>query len=240
MSGLRAEVRRRDEIGDGTRRGMYSLYRSYYEGTDEALFNRDLEEKDQALLLRDVNGVLRGFSTLKVLETGCGGAPLRAIFSGDTIIHHEFWGEQSLAFNWIRLAGRIRAEAPDVPLYWFLIVKGHRTYRYLQAFARRYYPHWRFSTPAREQAIMDTLASRKFGHHYRPGSGIVRFPRSRGHLAPAWATTGGAGDQRPEVRFFLDRNPGYVRGDELVCLTELEAANLRPLARRVFEQGAEA
>jgi len=40
--------------------------------------------------------------------------------------------------------------------------------------------------------------------------------------------------------FFLRSNPGYTSGDELVCLTELTSGKLRPLARRVFEQGLRA
>jgi hypothetical protein len=42
---------------------------------------------------------------------------------------------------------------------------------------------------------------------------------------------------RPDVAFFLRSNPGYVHGDELVCLTELAPHNLRPIARRVFGRG---
>ena len=42
---------------------------------------------------------------------------------------------------------------------------------------------------------------------------------------------------RPETAFFLASNPGYVHGDELVCLTELSTENLRPIARRVFQKG---
>ena len=42
------------------------------------------------------------------------------------------------------------------------------------------------------------------------------------------------------MAFFLRSNPGYLRGEELVCLTELASDNLRPLARRVFEQGLRA
>jgi hypothetical protein len=39
------------------------------------------------------------------------------------------------------------------------------------------------------------------------------------------------------VRLFLDRNAGYADGDELVCLTELCASNLRSIARREFLRG---
>jgi hypothetical protein len=38
----------------------------------------------------------------------------------------------------------------------------------------------------------------------------------------------------PDVRFFLERNPGYVRGDELVSLTSLEPENLTPAGRRML------
>ena len=64
----------------------------------------------------------------------------------------------------------------------------------------------------------------------RPGLGFA-FPVLRALTAPA---------EKEVDAFFLRRNPGYVRGDEMVCLTELAPHNLRPLARRVFEQGLRA
>jgi hypothetical protein len=42
------------------------------------------------------------------------------------------------------------------------------------------------------------------------------------------------------VRFFLTRNPGYREGDELVCLAELAAANMRSLAARGLREGERA
>lgn len=35
----------------------------------------------------------------------------------------------------------------------------------------------------------------------------------------------------------MQRNPGYRQGDELVCLCEVAASNLKPLAQRVFLRG---
>jgi hypothetical protein len=35
------------------------------------------------------------------------------------------------------------------------------------------------------------------------------------------------------VRFFLARNPGFVRGDELVCWTSIADDNLTPAGRRM-------
>jgi hypothetical protein len=181
--------------------------------------------------------MLAGFSSLSIVDATVDGRSLRAVYSGDTIIERAHWGTQALAFTWLRFAGTIKAQAPDRPLYWFLIVKGHRTYRYLSAFSIDFYPHWQMPTPPWARTIMRELAYQRFDEDYDSKRGIVSFDRSRGHLRPMWATVEPEEAARPDVAFFLRSNPGYTQGDELVCLTELSCNNLRPLARRVFEQG---
>jgi len=237
---VRAAVEPLQRLDGRTVGEMYDLYAIYYAATSRPLFDADLGGKDYVVVLRDeTNGVV-GFSTLAILESEIDGKLLRAIYSGDTIIDRAHWGTQALAFTWIRFAGAVKAQAPVLPLYWFLIVKGHRTYRYLSAFSIDFFPHWQAATPAWARAIMHGLAQRRFGAAYDAARGVVSFPQSRGHLKPAWAAVDPEEALRPDVAFFLERNPGYTNGDELVCLTELTARNLRPLARRVFEQGLRA
>jgi hypothetical protein len=219
---------------------MFDLYDRYYDATSRPLFEADLRNKDYVVTLREASGALAGFSTLALMAADIGGRSLRAIYSGDTIIDHAHWGTQALAFTWIRFAGTVKAWAPDAPLYWFLIVKGHRTYRYLSAFSVDFYPRWDRPTPGQTRDVMDHLARRRFADAYDATRGVVSFPCSRGHLKPEWATIEQTEAPRPDVAFFLRSNPGYVSGDELVCLTELTSNNLRPLARRVFEQGLNA
>jgi hypothetical protein len=216
---------------------MYALYARYYDASSLHLFERDLKAKDFAIIIRNEGDALVGFSTLAVLDVAIDARPLRAIYSGDTIIDHAYWGTQTLSFNWLRFAGTIKAQAQATPLYWFLIVKGHRTYRYLSAFARDFYPHWEHPTPPWARRVMEALARRRFGEDYDDLRGVVSFAHSRGHLKPAWADIGADEAARPDVGFFLRQNPGYRYGDELVCLTELSLDNLRPLARRVFARG---
>jgi hypothetical protein len=234
---LAATVERVGSLDERAIGAMFELYDSYYDASSRAQFEADLSNKHFVVMLREPSGALAGFSTLAVLEAEIGGKCLRAIYSGDTIIDHAHWGTQALAFTWIRFAGSIKAWAKQLPLYWFLIVKGHRTYRYLSAFSIDFHPHWQAPTPERARAIIDALASRRFGCAYDAARGVVSFPESRGHLRPEWADIEAAEAVRPDVAFFLRSNPGYRHGDELVCLTELASGNLRPLARRVFEQG---
>lgn len=211
------------------------LYERFYAGCSQERFLSDLDEKNTVLLLHDVQSALQGFTTMRWWEREFAGASVRVLFSGDTIIDRAYWGTQALAFNWLRFAGALKRDNPDIPLYWFLIVKGQRTYRYLPAFARNFIPHWSDSAPPAWQRLLSELAHERFADEYDPVAGVVRFKRSMGHLAPQWATVSRRERLRPEVRFFLERNPGYACGDELVCLCELSSENLRPLARRVFE-----
>jgi hypothetical protein len=44
-------------------------------------------------------------------------------------------------------------------------------------------------------------------------------------------------ERHAAVQFFLERNPRFHAGEEMVCLTELSAENLRSFARRAFVRG---
>jgi hypothetical protein len=236
MNRLEAIVRRREEVSSADAVRMYALYAAYYAETAKERFAADLEAKDFVIELR-AGGDLLGFSTLAVLEFHVAGEDRRAIYSGDTIIDHRFWGEHTLAVAFCRLAGALKAAAPGTPLHWFLITKGHRTYRFLGAFSREYFPHPARPTPPLVQACIDALARGKFGDAWKPELGIVRFQRSQGRLRAAWTEPRASLAARAQVRFFVERNPGHARGDELCCLTELAAHNLRSHARRAFLEG---
>jgi hypothetical protein len=234
MARLSAIVRSRAELDPLDVERMHCLYAAYYDAAPQDQFRSDLAGKDFVIELRE-GAELRGFSTLALMDFARG--ERRAIYSGDTIIDRRYWGEQVLAHAFCAFAGRIKAAAPAVPLYWFLISKGHRTYRYLGVFAHRYFPSPAEPACPEAKAWIDELAARRFGAAYVPELGLVRFPRSRGHLKAEWAGVRDAVRERAEARFFLERNPRYHEGDELCCLAALEIDNLRSLARKAFIEG---
>lgn len=211
----------------------YSVYRTCYTPTDRAVFERDFRQKSYAILIRDANDLV-GFSTVERMEAERG---LRVLFSGDTVMDPKNWGSQALAYTWLRQAGLVWAEAPDRPLYWMLISKGHRTYRYLPAFSRDYYPALDWPTPPRTRALMDLLGRTKFGDRYDVSSGTVRAePGLPTHVV------GEIEGRRPNryAEFFARKNPGYRRGDELLTLCRLAPETLTDRARRHFMVEVEA
>lgn len=182
MRNYRSTVVAIEDLPSDTISRMVKLYLANYEGTSEALFRRDLSEKDDAILLH-FDAELVGFTTLLTYPENYSGTLIRVVFSGDTIVDRKHWGQQKLAFAWIRQTAEIKARAPETPLYWFLLTKGHRTFRYLSAFGKTTYPHWEAERPDLKR-LADHLANARFGSDYNPESGVVEFPTSRGHLAP--------------------------------------------------------
>ena len=213
---------------------MARLYLQHYDGSCEALFRADLHAKDEVILLYH-NAALVGFTSLLVYGAQWQGQAVRVVYSGDTIVARAHWGQQALAPAFITRLAHIRQAAPDQPLYWFLLVKGHRTYKYLAVFAERFYPHWAQQHPSL-QALADQLAHARFGGDYDAASGVVRFAESRGHLKADIADPLPQELSKTAARFFMQRNPNYRQGHELVCLCEVRLDNLKPWAQRVFQR----
>lgn len=222
-------------LDTATRAAMCALYLSVYEASSPALFAADLAAKDEVLLLH-ADGALVGFTTLKLSACDWHGQPLRVVYSGDTVVAPAHWGQTALSFAWVRRLGEIQRQHPTERLLWLLLVKGHRTYRYLHVFARRFFPHEHHTEPELA-ALAATLAAQAFPEDYQPATGLVAFEPSRGQLRPELAEPRPDELGRPGVAYFLARNPGFRRGHELVCLCEVSEANMKPLTLRLFREG---
>lgn len=223
------------EIAPAQREAMFALMLRHYEGVSRDRFDADLDEKDWAILLSDrAGGEIVGFSTQMVFEAEADGRPIRTLFSGDTIVDRERWGDSALSHVWGRLALALIDRHDDVPLYWFLISKGYRTYRFLPVFFHEFYPRHAVPTPAWARAVIDALARHKFADGYEPRAGVIRAGAGKDRLRAGVAELTAERLRDPHVRFFASRNPGHVAGDELCCIAPLTRANFTAAAYRVI------
>jgi len=233
---LRSESPAVCELSPADRRAMFEIFLRHYDCVSWERFNRDLDEKSYVIVLRGARGEICGFSTQKIMRAVVDDVPVKAVFSGDTIVDRCSWGDQELGKAWCRYVAALYAEEPETRLYWFLISKGFRTYLYLPLFFHEFYPCWTAPTPAFERQVLNTLASLKFGEHYNADSGLITFPESQGQLRPEFASVPPRRLRHPHVRFFLERNPGYTFGTELACLAEISPCNMKLFAGRIMNQ----
>lgn len=236
--GLSGEIARVVSLDHTTRREMWDLMARYFRDADRSAFERDLAGKRWAILLRDGEGNMRGFSTLDLMDADLCGRPVRAVYSGDTIADRPYWGTSALPRAFLRFVARHTGVDRDgAAWYWFYVCKGYRTYRFLPVFYHQFYPRPGKTTPCVDQAVMDMLAVRRFGGAYDRTTGVVR-------VLGDYALRSGVGDvtaerlRDPFVDFFQRRNPGWPQGDELVCLAPLGRDNLRVRPRKwLAEEG---
>lgn len=219
----------------GQRQRMFELMDRHYANVRRDVFEADLSEKQWAILLLDpATRDIHGFSTQRLLTAEVSGSPVTALFSGDTIIAQERWGEAALPQVWGRLALSLIDALPGERLFWFLISKGYKTYRFLPVFFREFFPRYDRATPAEAQAVVDALAGSRWPAAYDPAAGLIRATAAKDRLRPGIADVTGERLHDAHVRYFLERNPGYARGEELCCLAPLSRENFTPAAWRVI------
>ena len=129
------------DVTDSQRSEMFALMVTYYENINRPVFDADLDEKQWVIQLADpITGVICGFSTQMLLDLEVGDRPIRALFSGDTIVDPNYWNKNSLAQSWGQFALSLIDANPASDLYWFLISKGYKTYRFLPSFFTCFIP----------------------------------------------------------------------------------------------------
>ena len=231
---VRFDLVPRAEVTPARKSEMFQLLSGHFDGITPGQFDRDLAEKNLALLLYR-GETLVGFSTLLSYATRFGKEAINVIYSGDTIVTPEAWGTMALPRAWVAGVEALRAALPPGRCFWLLLTSGFRTYRFLPVFWREFYPRFDTSTPPETQQLLLTLARDRFGSQFDSSTGVVRFNAPQ-KLREGLNQVPSNRESDPHVGFFLAANPGWPSGDELVCLTELKPENLTPAGRRMMPQ----
>ncbi|MBX3052696.1 MAG: hypothetical protein KF753_14530 [Caldilineaceae bacterium] len=234
---LTGTVHRPGDISLSQRARMCELLNELFENVSREQFDADLAEKEWVFVFSDDRGTVQGFSTLMCLNVTVDGRPVVAVYSGDTLIHPDFWHELELPKLWGKhvfdLAAEVHAKTPEAKVYWFLISSGYKTYRFLPVFFANFYPTYRQPTPPQIQRTIDALARYKFGDQYDPAAGIIRFA----HSAPLREGVAEVDERRlknRDIAFFVEKNPGHAAGEQLACLVEIDHANITSAGMRML------
>jgi hypothetical protein len=233
---VKGSVVKRDEVDEETQIAMYELFSKQFENVSFEQFLEDLDQKNWVLLLRSDDGVLSGFSSMHIYDVTVDNRNLTVVYSGDTVVDRESWSDSALSYYWMGAIDYLRRLYRKERLYWFLLVSGFRTYRFLPVYSQFFFPRYDQSTTEDIQRMMDVIASERFGDSYDAQTGIVRLG------VPAILKEGyrGIPENRlkdPHIAFFADKNPGHEKGDELVCFAELSEDKFTRLGRRMLTKG---
>ena len=228
------DIVRRDALASEERKQMYAVFSRYYENVDPSRFESDLDAKDWVIQLRNGGRTVVGFSTLQVYEHLGDTGRATILYSGDTIVDRAYRTNGDLAGAFGHILIRTINQESHIPIFWLLISKGVRTYRFLPVFFKTFYPVFSRSTPQHIKQLTDEIAVNKFGDNYLPATQVVSYNGQRDWLCASEHDPALINRSNPHIRFFLENNPGYLRGDELVCLTQISRENMNARACRVI------
>lgn len=216
---LQAKYQPLDRITVHDIRQMYGIYSQYYANTEWDLFLHDLSKKTGAFIIRRKQDKrVVGFSTVMTCELMIQGQAARGVFSGDTIIEKEYWGNRvlQLAFYQFLIAEKVRY--PSQVVYWLLISKGFKTYLLLANNFFEYYPR-RGHHDAKLAEVVDVYCQKMFPDAYDAERQILDFGQDYQHLLGNVAEiTDEMRLQNQNIRFFEQCNPEWQRGTELPCV----------------------
>ncbi len=210
-----------EDLSEALKRDMFSLFEKYYDYVDFDRFLTDLNEKTHVFFFYE-QGTKRlvGFSTIfrkEIPEIASG----LFLFSGDTVIHEDYWGSKALqkSFFWFILESKIVSIRR--PVYWMLMSKGVKTYLMMRKNFPASYPNYREKTPKEFKRVQNAFYQLKFPKHFKAESGLIVFEEKAGsvktdsHFKPKEKT------EDPEANFFYQKNPGFENGEELACICEI-------------------
>ncbi len=212
---------------------MFVLMDRYFT-VDRKAFEADLSKKEWVIILEDPDGRLRGFTSLALLKTTLDSKPVQALYSGDTIIDRDSWGSIELPRVWGRFMLDAISKAGKTPIFWFLLSSGYKTYRFLPVFFTEFFPRHDRPTPGEIRHLLDHIGKKIYGSFFKSVSGTVHLPNPT-PLREGIADVSTARLSDPHVKFFVEKNPNYIRGVELACIAPLKIENLRPFIRRTLK-----
>jgi len=229
---MKTEIIKTEYVDESDKKVLYALFEQFYTQTSYEQFLADFDEK-QWLIRMSEGSRLAGFSTQQLIEFPILGKPARVLFSGDTIVHPDYWNKSHLAGAFGHLFQKIEPEARS-PLYWLLISKGFRTYRFLPVFFNSFHPvHNDNNTNLKP--LLDAVATYKFETDYNPNTERVEFSKTKDRLNEQMAEIPISRQTDPHVAFFLQRNPLYRDGTELASIAPLSTENLTRCGKRVIQ-----
>lgn len=229
---LKSAIIKVSELTQNNIETMFNLMSEYYDNLKKENFISDLKEKEDIIILKDEFNELKGFSSIIILDLSVKGETVKLLFSGDTIIHHKYWGNTDVIKTWLEYAYK-KLDSFSEKFYWLLFSKGYKTYKYLPVFFYEFYPRIDTVIPEFEQELLDTYGYTYYKNAYNKEQGIIELDPKKDYLKDWVAEIAENKLNDKNVAFFVQKNPDYKKGNELVCLARITRENLKKIGRKI-------
>lgn len=213
----RIDIRPREALDETARAAMWALYAPHH-AVDRAEFDEKLAGLDEiALFTSRADGRLVGFCGLRFrLFPAADGRRFATFYMGLTFIERR-WRAHALIPRMVvrRMLGPWALRRYDGVYFWSDCLT-YRPYLVMSRNLREYYPSRHRETPPEIRALITAIGRAHYGDDFDAARGVVH--KAKVALDPSERVISGSDLVDPDIRFYLERNSGYSRGDGMLAL----------------------
>jgi hypothetical protein len=201
---------------------MHKVFVQYYHNANLHNFVTDMGKKTGVIILQEKNTKkIIGFSTWTELDITTDGKKSIGIFSGDTVVEKEYWGNKELQKTFVKQLLKTKIKNPQTSVFWLLISKGYKTYLLLTNNFPKHYPSHK-SNNIKLESIVDDYCEQLYPDAYNKDNRLLNFGDNYQYLKDDVAEiTPHMTDENLEIRHFTKLNPSWQQGTELPCVGEV-------------------
>lgn len=223
-----------DQVTEEMQKEMFALFEKYYDHVDYSRFVEHLKEKTHIFIFSDKSqNEIIGFSTIFRKSLPHVG-PGIFLFSGDTVIHQDYWGNKMLHKSFFQFLVESKLRSPFTPIYWMLMSKGVKTYMIMRKTVYESYPNYKRATPPHIQEMLTKFYKSKFPGDFKQDKGLILFKEKIGSVKSDLASPVETIIRSEDADFFLKVNPHFLEGDELACIAEIRFRDFLSYILRFF------
>lgn len=212
---------------------LFDLTRQFVE-IDMAGFQRSVREKDTVVIIRDTQGDVVGMGTIHTYPFEHEGRRHWVIFTGNAAFQSRVRGMNIVQQRGALAFLRCRLRNPTAPIWLFYDTFSYRSFLMLSRNFDEYWPRVDRPMPAWERGFLDALCRARYGETWDPTTDVIasagrRLRDEEGAIRPEQLAD-------PDIRYFAEHNPGYLRGDRIPTLVPLTARNWASVVARAVRR----
>lgn len=212
----------------------WQLYRQGYDVSHER-FRERWQALDQVAIFRvRKTSEIIGFIGIRYRDIQLNKSRFKTLYWGQGYILPAYRAKKLIQRLQIKLFLQSKSGNPFNTLYFWTDALSYKPYLAMANYLCDYYPNPFKTTPKIEQALLNCLGETYYADAWDPATGTVHKPSRQ--VTENSSIIVDKDLENPYIRFYLERNPNYIRGHGLLLMCPLSIKNCLFFFYRVIQR----
>lgn len=213
---------------------FWQLYCQGYDVPHDRFHSRWQALDQVAIFRQKKTGEIIGFIGIRYRDIRVDNRLFKTLYWGQGYILPAYRGKKLIQRLQIKLFLQSKLGNPFRTIYFWADALSYKPYLAMANYLCDYYPNPFKATPEIEQALLNCLGETYYADAYDRTTGTVHKPSRQ--VSESSSVIVDKDLENPYIRFYLERNPEYIRGHGLLLLCPLSVKNFLFFIYRVVQR----